>query len=344
MARSHRAARDPMSATDRRVHGQQYAQPQFVDVAGRRIRHSDRGRGRRRGRAGARLLCGSPRELGGATRPRWRPAAAGSRRSTCRATANPPWTSARARWTSWPQSCSATWTPSASRGRISSGTRWARPSASCWPTARPARVRSLMLVGPAGIGQKINADFIRGLVMAPQPRGARAAASAAVCRSFARDRTNCCAQLVAYKQRAGRRRGAREDRVEPLRRHAVGRPAARRGRRRADAGDLGCRRRDDSAAGARGVRARGRRRCTCCRGCGHMVQVEAADEVNRLIDDFLRSLSAGRCRARLQGRLRPSLSWLVTQSPASTALPSETSPASTTAATISASRSALPWP
>ena len=45
-----------------------------------------------------------------------------------------------------------------------------------------------------------------------------------------------------------------------------------------------------------------------------------------------------------QGLLRPSLSWLLTQSPASTADPSETSPASTTAATISASRSALPGP
>jgi len=44
----------------------------------------------------------------------------------------------------------------------------------------PDRVRSVTLIGPAGTGQKINADFIRGFLTG-QPRAARALDAPVVC-------------------------------------------------------------------------------------------------------------------------------------------------------------------
>jgi hypothetical protein len=49
-------------------------------------------------------------------------------------------------------------------------------------------------------------------------------------------------------------------------------------------------------------------------------------------------------RNHFHGRLRPSLSWLLTQSPERMALPNDISPASTTPAQISANLFALPLP
>ena len=210
----------------------------------------------------------------------------------------------------------------------------------------PDRVRSLTLVGPAGTGQKINAEFIRGYIGARSRDELAAAAAAALRGSAPSSRTDSVAAGRRVQAARGRRRGADEDRLDPLWRHPVGAVVARGRGLRADARDLGPRRRDHSRRRRRANSGATASKCTSCPAAGTWCRRRRADEVNRADRRLPASLSAApsdRPRA-IQGRLRPSRSWLVTQSPASTALPSDTSPASTTAATISASRSALPIP
>lgn len=148
----------------------------------------------------------------------------------------------------------------------------------------PARVRSLTLLGPAGLGQKINADVIRGLVaacsrdeLAPLLRVLFADATRA---------TTLLDRMVAHKQRAGA--------VEALMKIAssryTGTPSGRQLRDVAGTvptlmiwgvADAMVPPPAPGAFVRDGVLIRVLPRA------GHMVQVEAADEVNRLVGDFL---------------------------------------------------------
>lgn len=150
----------------------------------------------------------------------------------------------------------------------------------------PARVQSLTLVGPAGTGQKINADFIRGFIAA---RGRNEIAS--LMRLLFADPERIpealLQQAVAYKQRPGV--------VEALTRIASSRYAGT---------PAGHALRDVVGTvptlviwggadaiippPAPGELTREGTTLHVLPGRGHMVQIEAADAVNRLIDDFLR--------------------------------------------------------
>jgi len=149
----------------------------------------------------------------------------------------------------------------------------------------PERVRSVTLIGPAGTGQKINADFIRGFITAAsqeqlQPLMGLLFADPGFVTQQLVDETLAYKRLegvtsalatIAGNRYAGTRSGGSlhdvlgtvptliiwgaEDAVIPA-------PAP---------GDL----------------ARPGVEVHVLPGCGHMVQIEAAAEVNRLIDGFL---------------------------------------------------------
>jgi len=148
------------------------------------------------------------------------------------------------------------------------------------------RVRSLTLIGPAGIGQKINADFIRGYVAA----GTRAELEPLLRLLYARPDSvteELVQQVVAYKQRAGA--------AEALARIASNRYVATPSGRslRAVVGTVptmmiwGS---DDRVIPAPTPSEFSRQGVAVhvLPGCGHMVHAEAAAAVNRLIDRFLR--------------------------------------------------------
>ena len=150
----------------------------------------------------------------------------------------------------------------------------------------PQRVGSLTLIGPAGIGQKINADFIRGYI------GARRREEfELLMRLLYSDPGRVTGQLlqqaVGYKRRAGV--------VEALTKIAssryVGTPAGRPLREVAGSvPTLVVWGADDAVIPPPepGVLVREGVAFHVLQGRGHMVQVEAADEVNHLIDAFLR--------------------------------------------------------
>jgi len=149
----------------------------------------------------------------------------------------------------------------------------------------PARVRSLTLVAPAGVGQKINADFIRGYI------GARTRREIAPLMNllFAEPGSvteEMLEQAVAYKGRAGV--------VESLTKIASSRYGGTpSGRQLRDvAGSVPTLVVWGSADSvipppAPGEFVRDGVRMHLLTGSGHMVQVEAAAEVNRLIGGFL---------------------------------------------------------
>lgn len=150
----------------------------------------------------------------------------------------------------------------------------------------PGRVRSLTLVGPAGLGQRINADFIRGLIAARTSEEI----SPLLGMLFAnpgRMPGNLLQRMVAYKQREGV--------TEALTKIATSRYAGTpSGRQLRDvAGTVptlmiwGVEDRVIPPP-APGELARGEVLVRVLQHCGHMVQLEAADEVNRLVADFLR--------------------------------------------------------
>jgi len=150
----------------------------------------------------------------------------------------------------------------------------------------PARVRSLALVGPAGIGQKINADFVRGLITARSRNELEP-----LLRLLYADPGHVpdeeLRRIVEYKQRAGV--------VEALTSIASSRYAGTPSGRQL---------RDVAGAvptliiwgvadavippPAPGEFVRDGVLVRVLPHGGHMVQAEAADEVNRLIGDFLR--------------------------------------------------------
>jgi pyruvate dehydrogenase E2 component (dihydrolipoamide acetyltransferase) len=149
----------------------------------------------------------------------------------------------------------------------------------------PSRVRSLTLVGPAGIGQKINADFVRGLIMARR-REEIEPLMQQLYADPARVPDERVQQMVGYKQRPGV--------VEALTKIASNRYAGTpSGRQLRDvAGSVptlviwGV---ADAVIPppAPGEFVREGVLVRVLPQSGHMVQAEAADEVNRLIGEFL---------------------------------------------------------
>jgi len=151
----------------------------------------------------------------------------------------------------------------------------------------PARVRSLTLVGPAGLGQKINADVIRGLVAA-RSRDELAPLLRVLFADATQVTDGLLDRMVAHKQRPGA--------VEALMKIASSRysgtPSGRQLRDVAGAVPTlmiwGLEDRMIPPP-APGEFARAGVLVRVLPHAGHMVQVEAADEVNRLVSDFLRS-------------------------------------------------------
>lgn len=151
----------------------------------------------------------------------------------------------------------------------------------------PQRVRSLTLIGPAGIGQKINAEFIRGYIGA-----CSRVEIEPLMRLLYSDPVRVTGQLLQQALEYKRREGV----VDALSRIAssryTGTPAGRQ--LRDVAGSVptlvvwGA---DDAVIPppAPGVLAHEGVEFHVLQGRGHMVQVEAADEVNRLIEALLRA-------------------------------------------------------
>jgi pyruvate dehydrogenase E2 component (dihydrolipoamide acetyltransferase) len=150
----------------------------------------------------------------------------------------------------------------------------------------PKRVRSLTMVGPAGTGQKINADFIRGYIGA-RGRGEIAPLLRMLYADPGRVTDALVESVVAFKRREGV--------VEALTRIASSRYGATPSGRslREVVGSVptlviwGL---EDAIIPppAPGEFRDAGVEVHVLPGCGHMVQEEAADEVNGLIDDFLR--------------------------------------------------------
>ena len=150
----------------------------------------------------------------------------------------------------------------------------------------PKRVRSLTLVGPAGTGQKINADFIRGYISA-RGRDEIASLLRLLYADPGRVTDAIVEAVVEYKRRDGV--------VEALTKIAASRyggtPSGRSLREvMGSVPTLVIWGLEDAVIPPpplgefedAGVEMH------VLPGRGHMVQEEAADEVNRLIDDFLR--------------------------------------------------------
>lgn len=150
----------------------------------------------------------------------------------------------------------------------------------------PARVRTLTLAGPAGLGQKINADVIRGLVVAND----RTELAALLQFLFA-DRSSVTEvmveRLVAYK----RRPGVTEALAKIASNRYAGAPSGRQLREIAGTVPTlmiwGV---DDRMipAPAPGEIVRPDVLIRVLPRAGHMVQVDAADAFNELVADFLR--------------------------------------------------------
>ena len=151
----------------------------------------------------------------------------------------------------------------------------------------PQRVRSLTLVGPAGIGQKINAEFIRGYI------GARSSEEIEpLMRLLYSDPRHVTEQLLRQAVEYKRREGV----VEALTKIASSRygstPAGRQLREVAGSvPTLVVWGADDAVVPPPepGVLAREGIEFHVLQGRGHMVQVEAAEDVNRLIAALLRA-------------------------------------------------------
>ena len=150
----------------------------------------------------------------------------------------------------------------------------------------PQRVRSLTMVGPAGTGQKINAEFIRGYIGACEPQEI-----APLLRMLYADPQRVTDALiesvVAYK----RRQGVQEALTKIALSRYGGTPSGRSLREVMGSvptlviwglGDAVIPPPSPGEFKDTGVEVH------VLPGSGHMVQEEAANEVNRLIDHFLR--------------------------------------------------------
>jgi pyruvate dehydrogenase E2 component (dihydrolipoamide acetyltransferase) len=152
----------------------------------------------------------------------------------------------------------------------------------------PQRVRSLTLIGPAGIGQKINADFIRGYI------GARTRVEIEpLVRLLYADPRHVTEQMLQQAVEYKRREGVIEALTKIASSRYVGTPAGRQLRDVAGCvPTLAVWGADDAVIPppAPGELAREGVELHVLPGRGHMVQVEAADEVNRLIGNFLQGI------------------------------------------------------
>lgn len=150
----------------------------------------------------------------------------------------------------------------------------------------PARARSLVLAGPAGLGQKINADVIRGLIVA-NDRDALAPLLQVLFADPAHVTDAMLGRLVAHKRRSG----ATEALAKIASSRYAGTPSGRQ--LRDVAGTVptlmiwGV---DDRMipAPAPGDIVRPGVLIRVLPRAGHMVQAEAADAFNELVADFLR--------------------------------------------------------
>jgi len=150
----------------------------------------------------------------------------------------------------------------------------------------PERVRTLTLAGPAGLGQKIDADVIRGLVVASE-RDELAALLQFLFADPASVTDEMLERLATYKRRAG----ATEALTKIASSRYAGTPSGRQ--LRDVVGSMptlvvwGASDRMIPAP-APGELARGGVSLRVLPGAGHMVQVEAADEFNETVVGFLR--------------------------------------------------------
>lgn len=149
----------------------------------------------------------------------------------------------------------------------------------------PQRVRSLTLIGPAGIGQKINADFIRGYI------GSRGRMEIEpLMRLLYADPRHVTEPLLQQAIEYKRREGVIEALTLIASSRYAGTPAGRQLRDVAGSvPTLAVWGADDAVIPPPepAVLPRERVELHVLPGRGHMVQVEAADEVNRLIGAFL---------------------------------------------------------
>jgi len=150
----------------------------------------------------------------------------------------------------------------------------------------PARVRSLTLIGPAGLGQKINADFIRGLI-AVRARQEIVPLLGMLFANPGRVPENLLQRMVEYKQREG----VTEALTKIATSRYAGTPSGRQLRDVAGAVPTqmiwGLEDRVIPPP-APGEFARADVLVRVLPHCGHMVQFEAAEEVNRLVAELLR--------------------------------------------------------
>jgi pyruvate dehydrogenase E2 component (dihydrolipoamide acetyltransferase) len=149
----------------------------------------------------------------------------------------------------------------------------------------PSRVRSLTLVGPAGIGQKINADFVRGLIMARSREEVEA-----LIRLLYADPAGVPDELVQQVVASKQRPGVFEALTKIASSRYAGTPSGRQ--LRDVVGTVPTLMIWGVADGvipppAPGEFARKGVLLRVLPRSGHMVQAEAADEVNRLIGEFL---------------------------------------------------------
>ena len=157
--------------------------PETVEVAAGALRFLAPGRGRRAGRAPARLRR-RPQQLASSTPSAGRRAPAialdlpghgGSAKDVGGGDLDAP----RSRSSS---------TRAGSSARTSSGTRWAAWCRARSPLRAPDRVLSLALIAPAGLGAEINREYIDGFVARESAARAQAGAAAAVRRPGAGQR------------------------------------------------------------------------------------------------------------------------------------------------------------
>lgn len=148
----------------------------------------------------------------------------------------------------------------------------------------PTRVRSLALIGPAGIGQRINAEFIRGYVAA-QGHDALGTLLGTLYADPSRLTAAEIEQAVAYK----RRDGVSEALLRIASSRYVRTPSGRALHEVAGTvPTLAIWGAADAIIPPPVDFQRPGVELHVLPGCGHMVQVEAAGEVNRLIDAFQR--------------------------------------------------------
>jgi len=148
----------------------------------------------------------------------------------------------------------------------------------------PTRVRSLTLVGPAGMGQKINADFIRAYIAA-QGHEALGKLLGMLVADPSRVTAGEIEQAVAYKRRDGVSAALLAIASSRYGRTPSGRALHEVAGTVPTLAIWGA---ADAIIPPPVDFERPGVELHVLPGCGHMVQLEAADEVNRLIDALLR--------------------------------------------------------